>query len=159
MLCLSEVAETIVLGIGNPLRSDDGIGPAVIEWLRKHELPQDVEVIDGGTAGLDLVAMMMSHRRAIIVDAANMNRTPGEWVRFTPDIVQLKNNDLKVSLHNAGLTEALALGAALGTLPDEVIVYGVQPARIDWSVGLSDEAQTAVPRVGDAILREINRAP
>ena len=149
------MAETIVIGIGNPLRGDDGIGPAVIAWLREHELPPDVEAIDGGTAGLDLVSMWMGHRRAILVDAANMKRAPGEWMRFTPDTVQLKDNDLQFSLHNAGLTEALALGAALGTLPDEVIVYGVQPASIDWSAGLSDEMQQAVPMVGDAILREI----
>ena len=146
---------TIVLGLGNPLRSDDGIGPAVIEWLREHELPEGVTIADGGTAGLDLISTLMGHRRAIIVDAANMNRAPGEWVRFTPDAARLKNNDTQLSLHNAGLTEALALGAALGTLPDEVIIYGVQPAAIDWSIGLSAEAQRAVPLVGEAVLAEI----
>jgi hydrogenase maturation protease len=146
---------TIVLGLGNPLRSDDGIGPAVIEWLRDRELPEGVTIADGGTAGLDLVSTLIGHRRAIIIDAANMNRAPGEWVRFTPDAVQLKNNDTQLSLHNAGLTEALALGAALGTLPDEVIIYGVQPAALDWSIGLSAEAQQAVPLVGEAVLTEI----
>ena len=146
---------TVILGLGNALRGDDGVGPAVIEWLDGQELPPDVEAIDGGTAGLDIVSTLMGHERAIIVDAANVGRSSGEWVRFTPDVAQLKVNDTTLSLHSAGLAEALALSAALNVLPPTIIIYGVQPQNLDWSSQLSVEVQAAVTAVGQAILREL----
>ena len=146
---------TLILGLGNALRADDGVGPAVIDWLDQQVLPPGVEVIDGGTAGLDIVPTLMGHEQAFIVDAANVGRTPGEWVRFTPDVVRLKDNDAVLSLHSAGLAEALALGAALNVLPQTIIIYGVQPQNLDWSAELSAEVQAAVAEVGQAILHEI----
>ena len=146
---------TIVLGLGNSLRGDDGVGPAVIEWLEQQALPDGVEAVDGGTAGLDIVSTLMGHERAIIVDAADVGRAPGEWVRFTPDVAQLKKNDSTLSLHSAGLAEALALGAALNVLPPTIIIYGVQPQNLDWSPQLSAEVRAAVAEVGHAILREL----
>ena len=88
------------------------------------------------------------------MDAANVEHAPGGWVRFTPDVAQLKENDTTLSLHSAGLAEALALGAALNVLP-KIIIYGVQPQSLDWSPQLSDEVQAAVIEVGQAILREL----
>lgn len=159
--------DTLVLGLGNPLRGDDGLGPAVIAWLQEHGLPAGVVAVDGGTAGLELVLTLMGdhagrpYHRALIVDAADVGRAPGEWVRFTPDLQpvldqavgRLEEKGPLMSMHTAGLAEALALGAALGVLPEEVVIFGVQPAQIDWSPGLSAEVQTAVPLVGREILR------
>ena len=145
----------LILGLGNALRGDDGVGPAVIEWLERQGLPGGVEAIDGGPSGLDIVSTLMGHERAIIVDAANIDRAPGEWVRFTPDMARLKENDTPLSLHSAGLAEALALGAALNVLPSTIVIYGVQPQSLDWSPQLSDEVQAAVMAVGQAILREL----
>ena len=146
---------SLILGVGNPLRGDDGIGAAVIEWLRERSLPPHATAVDGGTAGLDLVSTLMGHQRAIIVDAADVKRAPGEWVRLTLDVARLQASELTLSLHAAGLADALALGAALGTLPAEIVIYGVQPARLDWTIGLSNQAQSAVPLVGRAILEEV----
>jgi hydrogenase maturation protease len=146
---------TLILGLGNALLGDDGVGPAVIEWLDRQVLPPGVDAIDGGTSGLDIVSILMGRERAIIVDAANVGQAPGWWVRFTPDAAQLKENATTLSLHSAGLTEALALGAALNVLPPTIIIYGVQPQKLDWSAQLSDEVQAAVTEVGQAILREL----
>ncbi len=147
----------MVLGLGNALRGDDGVGPAVIEWLERQELPGSVETIDGGTSGLDIVSILMGRERAIIVDAADVGRAPGAWVRFTPDGARLKDNDTALSLHAAGPADALALGAALNMLPPTIIIYGVQPQSLDWSTQLSDEVQAAVTKVGQAILAEVIR--
>ncbi len=146
---------TIILGLGNALRGDDGVGPAVIEWLDRQALPPGVETIDGGTSGLDIVSSLMGRERAIIVDAADSDRAPGQWVRFTPDMAQLKENVTTLSLHSAGLAEALALGAALNVLPPTIIIYGVQPQNLDWTSQLSDAVQVAVAEVGQAILQEL----
>jgi hydrogenase maturation protease len=154
---LSIQHSTIVLGLGNALRGDDGVGPAVIEWLNRQALPPEVEAIDGGTAGLDIVSMLMGHGRAIIVDAANVGQAPGRWVRFTPNVARPTENDTALSLHSAGLAEALALGAALNVLPPTIIIYGVQPKNMDWSPQLSAEVQAAVLEVSQAILAEVMR--
>ena len=154
-------APTLILGLGNPWRGDDGLGPAVIRWLQARGLPPDVVAVDGGTPGLELVLTLAGdhkgrpYRRALIVDAADLGRAPGEWVRFTPEQARLKKGDVHLSLHAAGLAEALALGEALGTLPKEVVIFGVQPAGVDWSPALSAAAQAAVPIVGQAVLQEL----
>ncbi len=148
---------TVVLGLGNALRGDDGVGPAVIEWLDQQALPAQVETVDGGTAGLDIVSTLMGRERAIIVDAAEVGQAPGEWVRFTLDVARLKENDTALSLHSAGLAEALALGAALNVLPPTIIFYGVQPQSLNWSAQLSAAVQAAVAEVGQAILAEVLR--
>jgi hydrogenase maturation protease len=150
---------TLILGLGNALRGDDGVGPAVIEWLDRQALPPGVEAIDGGTSGLDIVSIIMGRERAIIVDAANVGQAPGRWLRFTPDAAQLKENATTLSLHSAGLTEALALGAALNVLPPTIIIYGVQPQKLDWSAQLSTEVQAAIAEVGQAIMQEIEVIP
>ena len=153
--------ETLVLGLGNPWRGDDGLGPAVIRWLQVRGLPPGVVAVDGGTPGLELVLTLAGdhkgcvYRRALIVDAADLGRAPGEWVRFTPAQARLRADGARLSVHAAGLAEALALGEALGTLPEEVVIFGVQPTWLDWQPGLSAEAQAAVPIVGQAVLQEL----
>jgi hydrogenase maturation protease len=133
----------------------------VIRWLQARGLPPGVLAVDGGTPGLELVLTLAGdhkghpYRRALIVDAADLGRVPGAWMRFTPEQARLKKGEVHVSLHAAGLAEALALGEALGTLPKEVVIFGVQPASVDWSPALSAAAQAAVPIVGQAVLQEL----
>ena len=153
------MADTLVVGVGNPLRGDDGIGPAVVEWLRARRLPADVELIDARMSGLDLALTLTGCRRAVVIDAADMGRAPGEWARLTPQQVCPADRDGRLSPHAAGLAEALALGAALGTLPEQVVIFGVQPAQVTWSIGLSAAARRAVSGVGQAILHEIGADP
>jgi hydrogenase maturation protease len=120
-------------------------------------LPQHAILIDGGIAGLETILLMQDHQRAIIVDAAEMGCLPGEWVRFTCEDVMLKPADpaLRSTLHSAGLAESLALGEALGILPEEIIVYGIQPRSIGWLPGLSEPLRAVIPAVCSAILGEI----
>lgn len=149
--------QTLVLGLGNPLRGDDGLGPAVIRWMQARGLPCGVTAIDGGTRGLDVLLTLAEYRRVFIVDAAGVGRAPGEWLRIAPDLRRLGVETPALSCHAAGLADALALGAALGVLPEQVIIFGVQPARVDWSPELSAEVRKAVPAVGRAILSEVER--
>lgn len=145
---------TLLLGLGNPLRGDDGAGPAVIEWVRERGLPAGVTAIDAGTPGLDLVLTLADYDRAVIVDAAGLGRAPGSWARFTSERL-LEDNGSGLTLHAAGLADALRLGAALDQLPDHLVIFGVQPAQVDWSPGLSAGVAAAVPEVGRAVLNEL----
>lgn len=144
---------TLVLGLGNSLRGDDGAGPSVVAALSQMDLPPHVELIDGGTPGLETVLLFEGYERVIIVDVADMGLEPGQWRRFTPDTAEIKTDENKLSgtLHAAGLAEALVLAEALGMLPEEVVIYGIQPKQLDWSEGLTAPLQAALPLLCDEI--------
>jgi hydrogenase maturation protease len=150
-------ANTLVLALGNPLRGDDGVGAAVVEALLAAGAPPGVDVLDGGTPGLETVLLMQGYRRVVVVDAADMGHEPGAWTRFTREEVQLGSGDLHEIgiLHAAGLAEALALGEALDVLPPEIVIYGVQPSEVGWGPGLSAPVEAAVPMVCAAIIHEL----
>jgi hydrogenase maturation protease len=149
---------TLVLALGNPLRGDDGIGQAVLECLQAAALPGGVTLQDGGTPGLETVLLWEGYARVLVVDAAEMGNAPGTWRRFTTADATLTANDLhaRVSVHYAGLAEALALGEALGRLPAEIVIYGVQPHSIDWAPELSAPVRAAIPAICTAILDELS---
>ena len=149
------VPATLVLGLGNPLRGDDGVGVCVARMLAEGSLPADVEVVDGGTQGLGLVSLLEGRRRAIVVDAAHVGRAPGEFVRFRLEEARLPGEEeAGFSVHEAGLREALLLAQALGILPGEVIFFGVQPAHVEWEAGLSPQVEAALPRLAEAVQAE-----
>lgn len=149
------VRDTLVVGLGNPLRGDDGVGVRVVQSLAMQELPVGVELSDGGTRGLELVNLMEGWQRVILVDAANVGKAHGEFVRFGLDEARLLGSHERISVHAAGLQDALLLAQVLGVLPEEVVIYGVQPARLDWDAELSPQVEAAVPEIARCILNEL----
>jgi len=147
--------DTLVIGLGNPLRGDDGVGMRIAGLLAGHVLPEGVEVVQGGTLGLDLVNWMEGWRRVIIIDAAEVGEVPGGFARFTLTEGRLLGDDQHLSIHAAGLRDALLLAEVLGVLPEEVIVFGVQPAHLHWDNTLSPEAEAAVPKILNSVLGEL----
>ena len=145
----------LVLGLGNPLRGDDGMGSRVVEELIRRELPEGVTALDGGTGGLDLLQVLEGWERVVVVDAADVGREPGQFVRFTPDQARLAEAADRFSLHHAGLSEVLALANALGRTLPEMVVFGVQPAEVDWREGLSLAVENALPALVDAVLKDV----
>jgi hydrogenase maturation protease len=150
---------SLIIGLGSPLRGDDGVGVRVVEALANRTLPDGVEAVDGGAQGLGLVSLMKERRRVIIVDAADIGQAAGQFVCFTFDdvrsgSVRLLGDEHSISVHAAGLRDALLLAQALGCLPDEVIIFGVQPASLDWEVGLSPQVEAIVPHLVEAVLAE-----
>ncbi len=152
--------DTLVLGLGNVLRGDDGVGTAVISTLQTQSLPDGIDLIDGGTVGLEIVLLLKEYRRVIVVDAAEMGLEAGEWRVFEGSSAIIPSNPscMNGTLHGAGFAEALALAEALGTLPEELLVFGVQPERTDWEEGLSEGVKTAVPDLCEAIKATIVRS-
>jgi hydrogenase maturation protease len=145
--------KTLVLGLGNPLRADDGVGAAVIESLRETLGHEDaVDLIDGGTPGLESVLLLQGRSRVIVVDAADMGLEPGAWRTFTLDeVVPVAKAAMQGTLHDAGLFEALALAEALDALPAELVIFGVQPGSLGWEQGLTPPVRRAVPALCEAI--------
>lgn len=154
---VSNIPATAIIGLGNPLRGDDGVGVCLLPSLRKQTLPPNVKVIDGGTQGLNLVNLIEGWQRVILIDAAEIGKSPGQFIRFRLEEADLSENKQHLSIHSAGLSEALLLAQALKILPPEVIIFGVQPADIEWKTELSPAVEACIPHLIEVILSEIFR--
>jgi hydrogenase maturation protease len=150
-------APILVIGLGNPLRGDDGVGGCVARMLTAQTLPPGVEVVDGGTPGLGIVNLMEGRQRVVFVDAADVGKSPGQFVRFTLAEAQLLGDDQHLSIHAAGLRDALLLAQALKMLPDEIIIFGVQPANLEWDAALSSQVEATLPELMEAVLAELRK--
>ncbi len=140
-----------IIGVGNPLMGDDGVGIAVVERLQGLPLPPGVEAVDGGTGGLTLLHLMEGATAVILVDAAEMGELPGTLRRFGLDEVSPEAND-GLSLHQAGLGEVFALGRELELLPPRLFVLGVQPESVEQRIGLSPSVEAALSAVVAQVL-------
>jgi len=141
----------LILGIGNLLLCDEGVGVHVARALQREELPENVIVLDVGTAFLDALPEIEKADRIIIVDAMKADHAPGTVYRVPFE--DCMKPECIASLHGFDLSRVLALTGRT-SLP-EVIVIGVEPARIDWGIELSPEIQDMVPPVVEAIKAEL----
>jgi hydrogenase maturation protease len=146
---------TLILGVGNILLGDEGVGIHAIRELDKRPLPPHVDVIDGGTAGLDLLDLMRGHERVIIIDAVEAGAEPGTIFRFTPDEVTSEARALPLSLHQTEVLKVLELATYLGQPLPPVVIYGIQPESMDWSTELSSALRASLAKLVDAVLKEI----
>jgi len=138
----------LVIGVGNPLRGDDGVGVHVARELAQRPLPEGVEVLDGGTEGLDLIFHLEAAERVLFIDAAEMGCPPGEAQVF--DGAQVTSNVPArfSSTHGFGVAEVLALARSVGVAP-EVTVLGIQPASLTAGDGLSAEVAARLTQYVD----------
>uniref|UniRef100_A0A7J3ZKS0 Hydrogenase maturation protease n=1 Tax=Fervidicoccus fontis TaxID=683846 RepID=A0A7J3ZKS0_9CREN len=157
MLVESARKKLVIIGIGNLLLSDEGVGVHVVSELKRFELPAYVEVYDGATLGLEILSLMEGASKAIIVDAVRGGGKPGTIYRFNLRDFEYETNVLRMtSMHHLDFATALKLGEGAYSLPEEVIVIGIEPSRIDVGLELSDEVRAAIPEVLKIILEEIH---
>jgi len=141
-----------VLGIGNVLLRDEGVGCHVIHALEGIPLP-DVKIIDGGTCP-DLLQFLEDTDKLIIVDAVKGGGPPGQIYRFHLEDITLEQKPF-LSPHDVGLVDNLMLMKFWHSV-DETVVIGVEPKQVDWGLELSPELQGKMPQIIDTILSELN---
>ncbi len=146
----------LVLGIGNILLRDEGVGVRVIEQMQKIHLPDDVELVDGGTAGADLLDVLAERKKVIVIDAVQADCEPGTVLRFTVDDL-VRPDGVGMSLHELGLGEALTMTRQLKCAPEDVVVFGIKPKDTVAGLELSEEVEASVPKVVELILAEIGK--
>lgn len=142
---------TIVLGIGNVLLKDEGIGCHVVRALKEIPLC-NARVIEGGTS--PNILFLEDADKLIVVDAAKGGGGPGEIYRFRLDDIALEQKPF-LSLHDIGLIDNLLLMRLLHNI-GETIIIGVEPKEIEWGLELSPELQEKIPRIVETILAELN---
>lgn len=145
----------IVLGLGNILLRDEGVGVRVIERMqREYVFPENVTLFDGATAGLDLMPVIEGYDDIIIVDTVNAGEPPGSLFRFTLADVE-KKVPYKTSLHQIGVLEMFAIAEAMGRRHDAVII-GVQPEDMSsWGLELTATVEARVPEITGLVLKEL----
>lgn len=135
---------TLVLGLGNTLLSDEGVGVHVLAQL--HAEP-DLELVDGGTLSFSLLPLVLGADRLIVVDAANLGAPAGTVRRFTgPRMDRFVRGGIHTA-HEVGLKELLDLARLEDRLPRLRALIGVQPASLDWGTALSAPVTQALPHV------------
>lgn len=142
--------QTLILGIGNILLGDEGIGICVIEYLQAQQLPNTVECIDGGTAGADLLDLLCNRQKVIIVDAIDADAAPGTMLRFgLKDLLAAKRPQL--SLHDLDIPQTLEMTRLLNCPPCEVIFIGIQPQSITCTMGLTPALKARIPDIAATV--------
>ena len=141
-----------VVGIGNVLLRDEGIGCHVVHALERVPLP-DVEIIDGGTRP-DVLELLEDTDKLVIVDAVKGGGVPGQIYRFHPEDITLEQKPV-LSLHDTSLIDSLKLMQLWHNIGEAVII-GVEPGDLRWGLELSPELQEKMPQIIDAILEELS---
>ena len=145
----------LVIGVGSPLMGDDGLGLAALEALRKGwTFDPALELMDGGTWGMNLLPFIESSSRVLILDAIRAGREPGDFVRLEGDQIP-RYFATKLSPHQIDLKEVLALAELRGTFPEHTIVAGLEPAVIEMSVSLSDQVRAGLPGLVRHVLDQL----
>jgi len=146
-------APVLVLGLGNLLLSDDGVGPVLLGEMADSETRWKgaVEFLDGGTQGLALLGHLTGRRALIIVDALSTGAPPGTVHRLTLGELRDLAPGRASSAHEGNAGELLAAAQLLDELPDQLFVVGVEPEKINTGLGLSASVQQALPEARDQV--------
>jgi hydrogenase maturation protease len=145
----------VVLGIGNILMSDEGIGVHAVEALQQRfTLPDNVEVVDGGTTGMELLPDLQGAQYLIVVDAVRVGVPPATVVRLEGDEVPAFFKT-KISPHQVGLSDVLAALRFSGGAPDHVVLIGVQPVSLKMAMELSPEVAACMDQVLSLVTAEL----
>lgn len=147
--------QTLVLGVGNSLMSDEGFGVHVIERLvQSYKIPEQVQVLDGGTLGMDLLYYLEEARNLLLVDAIQANREPGYMLRLEDRQVP-SFLSMKVSPHQVGVPDMLAAASLRGTTPEKIVLWGVQPGTIELGLELSPTIAPLVDVVVEKVVDQL----
>ncbi len=155
-------SDVTILGIGNVILKDEGFGVRVVEYLDSHyEFPDSVQIVDGGTLGIELTQYLTGTKKLLVVDSINGGSEPGTTFIFRNDQVMAHFQD-KLSAHEVGIQDVLALLTITGKKIPEIAVIGAQPVSVEAGVELTDKMQSLLPKIaGQAleILKEWGISP
>ena len=145
----------VVLGIGNTILSDEAAGVRAAEaFERAYVVPENVQVIDGGTSGMELIEDLSNADLLIVLDVIKSGAAPGTLVRIAGDAIPVFFRR-KLSPHQIGLPDVLASLELLGTMPGEIIVHGVEPVSLELGLEMTETVARCVPRLAELAAAEL----
>jgi hydrogenase maturation protease len=145
---------TLVLGLGNLVHADDGVGVHAIHRLQHDSrVPPGVALVDGGTQGLALLPHLAGVERLLVIDAVDVGEPPGTVIRL--EGTALDRLPGKASVHQLGFADLMVALKLLGEVPHEVVVIGVQPQSTEWSAELTAAVQDKLIDAVDAVIDQL----
>ncbi len=145
---------TVVIGVGNVLLSDDGLGVHALRRLRERYVLPAVELVEGGTVGLLLLTHLADARRAIVLDAVDVGARPATLVRLADEECE-RAFATGMTVHDVGLADLLAAARLSGVWPEELIVHGAQPASVAIGSELTAPVAACLDRFVDRVAAEL----
>lgn len=144
----------LIMGVGNLLLKDEGFGIHIVRGLKKLELPENVELLDGGVLGPNLLGYIENIEKLIVIDIVNATMKPGKIFRIKPEQIKNKSQKSFLSFHQIGLLETLNMAEILGG-KFETIIFAIQPKSIEMGMELSEELKEKIPEMIKLVLNEI----
>ncbi len=148
----------LVIGLGNVLMQDEGVGVRAVEYLEsRYHLPAGVEVVDGGTSGTELLEPMRGVEQLIVADAVNTGASPGTLVRLTEEEVPAFF-ETKLSNHQLGLSDLLAVLKVTDEAPKSITIIGMVPYELENKLGLSERTTARLEEMVQRLVAELEAA-
>ncbi len=152
------MGRTLVLGVGNPLIADEGLGVEAVNLLReKYRFKENIEIVDGGTKGLELLRFFENVENLIIVDAVYVKgKRAGDIVRIEKEKIKyyLKN---KMSVHDIGIDDLISVLEFTGRMPKRVVLIGMVPEKIEFFYGLSKTVETKLEALVKEVVKQLEK--
>lgn len=145
--------DTVIIGIGNILLQDDGVGVHVIKQLENENLPSTIELVDGGTSTLDTLGLFLDYQKVIVVDCLRAGLKPGTIYKIKPeDINNYKKENL--SIHDVQILDVVKMANMMNKFPD-VIIFGIEPEKIALGLEMTETMFSKIPEIVYNIKKEL----
>jgi hydrogenase maturation protease len=142
----------LVVGMGNLIYRDEGIGVHIIREMEKMKLPSHIELLDIGTSTMDLISYMKEVKKLIVIDAMRAGGKPGTIYKCKPEDL-LPKDEGPISLHEIGLLETLNMTKKLG-MEIQTVIVGIEPEIMEWGTELTEAVKNKIPMIIEAVLKE-----
>jgi hydrogenase maturation protease len=146
----------LILGVGNLLLSDEGVGVHVAQKMMEMDMPPHVRVVEGGTDGFGLINIILEADRLILVDAVRGGGEPGAVYRFDIEDCPAEANIFKTSVHQVSILEVINLSGLIGSTPKTTII-GVEPKSLEMGMELSAEIEAKIPAIIRLVMEEVEK--
>jgi hydrogenase maturation protease len=151
--------DILIVGVGNLLLSDEGVGVAVIRELAKESLPPETKLVDAGCALADILSNLTDVKKVIVIDAVRGGGAPGTIYKFDAKLLEGKRSTpfYFTSLHQIGVRESLAIAKLSGERIPPITIIGIEPETIEPGIELSDTLKKKIPEVVNVIKSELGK--
>lgn len=147
----------LVMGVGSILMTDEGIGIRAVEELQKrYRFPENVEILDGGTSGIELLSYISGRDYLIIIDAIKSGNPAGTVLKVEGEDVPAQFRT-RISPHQLGISDLLAAASLTGEMPKQLVLFGIEPKEIVLGIGLSREVRRGLEHLIEVIVEDLRR--
>ncbi|AJA46808.1 hydrogenase maturation protease [Clostridium pasteurianum DSM 525 = ATCC 6013] len=137
--------DTVVLGIGNILLKDDGVGVHIIRALENEKLPSTIELVDGGTSTLDTLGYFLEYKKVVVIDCLKAGYDPGTIYKIKPEEIKSYKSE-NLSIHDIQILDVVKMANMLGKFP-EVIIFGIEPEKICLDTEMTETMKNKISEV------------